>query len=396
MISDMTATSKPLASSPVPAVFSDDNAPVSSPPSSPPGFPWESAAVDQGKAVQPQATSAFSVLGKRKALDAISENARPTKRVASANATSTPLTQMQISIGQEVQKICKTCGMEYVPSSAEDRKLHDKYHKQNSEGYDVGKDFVSKTRPGLAFAGAKKGDSICAVDCFDSHHRKRRAQAALEIVQRELGAVDIPKEKIWDVKHCEEDWLLSFEPTHRAYLYVRGVKCIGFLLVKKIKEAYSVVEPASSTRDHDQTCSGLQKKATGALATLKARDETKQEQLKQPIQLSTQSSPALLGVSRIWTSPTHRHQNIASTLLDAALKDYNERAKRNNKDKANIASGVDPDIIADSLRMINDKRPNMEKAESKDMVAFSQPTEAGTRLARRWFGRNWGWSVYVE
>jgi len=32
----------------------------------------------------------------------------------------------------------------------------------------------------------------------------------------------------------------------------------------------------------------------------------------------------------------------------------------------------------------------------KGMVAFSQPTESGARLAREWFGMQSGWSVYVD
>jgi N-acetyltransferase len=31
-----------------------------------------------------------------------------------------------------------------------------------------------------------------------------------------------------------------------------------------------------------------------------------------------------------------------------------------------------------------------------EMIAFSQPTESGARLARKWFGKESGWHVYAE
>jgi hypothetical protein len=32
----------------------------------------------------------------------------------------------------------------------------------------------------------------------------------------------------------------------------------------------------------------------------------------------------------------------------------------------------------------------------KERVAFSQPTESGGNLARKWFGRQSGWHVYID
>jgi hypothetical protein len=33
---------------------------------------------------------------------------------------------------------------------------------------------------------------------------------------------------------------------------------------------------------------------------------------------------------------------------------------------------------------------------TKDQVAFSQPTDAGARLARKWTGKKYGWLVYID
>jgi len=45
---------------------------------------------------------------------------------------------------------------------------------------------------------------------------------------------------------------------------------------------------------------------------------------------------------------------------------------------------------------LDDKVKDLECSRCKEAVAFSQPTEAGARLARRWFGKLYGWGVYVE
>ncbi|KXL47215.1 hypothetical protein M433DRAFT_64399 [Acidomyces richmondensis BFW] len=284
--------------------------------------------------------NAFSVLGKRKALAPISNDTRPSNKHGrlSSKREATSLTQMQISLGQEVQKKCKTCGMEYVLSSVEDRRLHDKYHKQNTEGCEVGKDFVQKSRAHTAFEGARSGDRICVVDNSDTYARRKKALAALEIVQREMGAVPISEKQIWGVKGAGVP-TDDTEPRCAAYMYIRNNKCIGFLLVERIMEAQRVVAPPTSRAEE------------GMLARAESC----------PIQLSAMKYPALIGVSRIWTSPSHRHQNIATTLA----------------------------VQVGHLQSLGNDL-------GKEDLAFSQPTEAGARLARKWFGKPYGWMVYVD
>lgn len=372
--SDDTIPSTPLASDE--PIFSDD-APnrASSPPSSPPGFPWEneneSLHQSPSKPTKP-AISAFSVLGKRKALSQLNDNARAPKKVAfaaSAKNEDRPLTQMQISLGQEVQKKCKECGMEYIASSAEDRKLHDKYHKQNAEGYDVGKDFLGKSREGTVFDAPTAGDAMVMVDGSDSIWRRRRAKAALDVVQRELGAVEIPEEQLWNDKarHTTD---ATQAKRYRVYMYIRGTKCVGVLLAERIVSAHAVVEPPSTPKDELPVASSKVKKLS-SLAALRARRASaeKEDQVARPIQLSAKGSPAALGISRIWTSPKHRGQGIANTLLDLAL-----------------AQHPIPDCSS------SDKG----EGAGQGLVAFSQPTDAGAKLARRWFGKRFGWLVYVD
>jgi N-acetyltransferase len=376
-------------------VFSDEPFAASSPPSSPPEFPWEESASKKyhGTPSKPERSiiSAFSVLGKRKALTSINDNARSTKRQPSiaAKKDGKPLTQMQISLGQEVQKKCKDCGMEYIASSDEDRKLHDKYHKQNVEGYDVGKEFLTKAREGTVFETSKKGDSIAAVNGHDNIWRRKRARAALDVVQRELGAVDIPDKQLWDpvCQHLRNE---SNTSRHTVYMYVRQNKCIGLLLVEQIVEGNKVVQPAPKRPRAED---GAAKPNMSALERLRAKRALQKEESEaepQPIQLATKSSPASLGVSRIWTSPSHRGQGIAQCLLDRALEHHNTRITQ--RDAANEAA-VDRSKLDSDRTLPAPSQQHMELI-TKDHVAFSQPTEIGAKLARKWTGKKHGWLVY--
>jgi len=387
-----------LLSTPPPsdkAVFSDGPKDVSSPPSSPPGFPWEQRNDDDDRTETSPAPAmnAFSVLGKRKALKSISDNACPSKKQGrlSSRREATSLTQMQISLGQEVQKKCKKCGMEYVSSSIEDRKLHDKYHKQNTEGFEVGKDFVRKSRAHTVFEGAMSGDRICVIDRNDTYARRKKALAALEIVQRELGAVSIPEKQIWGVKGADlpPD---HTEPRCKAYMYIRDNKCVGFLLVERIAEAQRVVAPPASAAEKAELRS---KSSMSAMEALKARKRAEEGVLARtascPIHLSTTKYPASMGVSRLWTSPTHRHQNVATTLLDTALADHNQRAKRSQR--LEVEHG-ELSVYPRTALVGQLELPRYDGG--KENLAFSQPTEAGARLARKWFGKTYGWMVYID
>jgi N-acetyltransferase len=300
---------------------------------------------------------------------------------------------MQISLGQEVQKKCKACGMEYIASSDEDRKLHDMYHKQNLEGYDVGKDFLSKGRAGSVFKTSKKGDEIAAVDGHDNFWRRKRARAALDVVQRELGAVDIPDDQLWD-KETVHAMSKVGASRHTVYMYVRQSKCVGFLLVEHISEGKKVLEPAKPPSAKDTPPSTAK---TSALERLRARRALQEQEdniiADQPIRVATKSSPAKLGVSRIWTAPTHRGQGIANALLDQAIEHYNERVSEHNSTNSIDANPAQQDSVADKPKEVT--TDDLEPI-SKDQVAFSQPTDAGAKLARKWFGKKYGWLVYVD
>lgn len=283
--------------------------------------------------------------------------------------------------------------MEYIASSEEDRKLHDMYHKQNLEGYDVGKDFLSKGREGSVFKTARKGDEIAAVDGHDNVWRRKRARAALDVVQRELGAVDIPDDQLWD-KETVHAMLKVGASRHTVYMYVRQSKCVGFLLVEHINEGKKVLEPVKTSPTKDAPPSTTK---TSALERLRARRALQEEEnnsiASQPIRIATKSSPAKLGISRIWTAPTHRGQGIANALLNQAIEHYNERVSEHNSTSTIDANPSQQESVAEKPKQ---ETTDILESISKDQVAFSQPTDAGAKLARKWFGKKYGWLVYVD
>lgn len=297
---------------------------------------------------------------------------------------------MQISLGQEVQKKCKSCGMEYIASSEEDRKLHDKYHKQNVEGYDLGKEFLSKSGADSVFKTTKKGDDIVAVDAQDAPWRRKRARTALDVVQRELGAVEIPHNQLW-----EKDTELATPHSssrHTVYMYVRQSRCIGLLLVEQITEGRKVLEPAKCPLTKEVPAN-TKMSALERLRARRALQEQEESNAKdQPIRLTTKPAPARLGISRIWTSPSQRGQGVAKTLLDTAVQHFNERIDRHNTEKASVDGKPQESRLHDTAQATKLSTEHI----TKDHIAFSQPTEAGTKLARKWTGRKYGWLVYVQ
>jgi N-acetyltransferase len=178
-------------------------------------------------------------------------------------------------------------------------------------------------------------------------------------------------------------------------MYVRHTKCVGFLLVEHIHEGKKVLEPAKPASAKDAP-PGTAK--TSALERLRARRAQQEKEDKdvpagQPIRVATKSSPAKLGISRIWTAPTHRGQGIANSLLDHAVQHYNERVSEHKIARSIDADRTEKDPLAD--------KPKQQTTDgldiiSKDQVAFSQPTDAGAKLARKWFGKKYGWLVYVD
>lgn len=377
-LDDDPASSSTLPSSPPrsdPALFSD-NAPVASPPSSPP--PQLLLSPPPPTARKP----AFSFLKrKRSAHDAATlESANEPLSDTTNNVLKIPprpvkkprLTQMQIDLGGEIRKTCPSCRMEYIPSNKEDAALHKEFHSMNVGGVDLGKGFSKY--PGLnrihSIKGSlRDGETIAIIDRRSSSSAKKKVRKVLEVVNAELSATDLDDEQLWGGIITDSSAAPSAAPPtqpqpwkkkrkayksgadkradrFKAFLYFDGDNCVGLCLAEKITTACRVLIDHPPSQIADQ-----QNPETTPQLTFKSSS----------ISCAPTPDPALLGISRIWTSKSHRGRDIAVHMLECA---------RNN-----FFFGV---------------------LVPKDRVAFSQPTESGGKLARRWFGAEEGWMVYRE
>ena len=344
------------------ALFSDHathEPDVESPPSSPPAV--------LSSPPPPARKPAFSFLKRKKSAreDGPSDSSSEPLSHTTPNVVRLPrpakklrLTQMQIDLGGEVRKTCKTCGMEYIPSNKEDAALHKEFHDMNVGGVDLGKGFLKdagSSRVPSSRVSLREGETIVVVDRRGSGTAKKKARKVLEVVNTELSAADVDDEQLWG---GVESSVPALKPRtgrkckssrggpdkrgdrFKVFLYLDGDNCIGFCLAEKISAACRVVDS-------------------------EAGQESCERAIPIPKSSSISCSPtavvALLGISRIWTSRSHRGRGIASDLLDYA--------------RGNFFYGMEV---------------------PKDLVAFSQPTESGGRLAKRWYQAETGWLVYTE
>lgn len=303
------------------AASSDVPSPQSTPPSSPPALKCEDA---------PHLSPGAKTSG------VLSETTSNPRRFPKPKSVAKKrYTQLQIDLGQSITRHCKTCGMDYVTSNAEDVALHQKYHALNIGGVDVGKTFADSesVRKYKVWSGQTlSGPESCVVAIGRKAEKmlRNKVRRALDVATRELGAVEITDEELWSCitpentpEHCHVD-------RYKAFLYVRSGKCVGLCLVEQVFKAHTVLSPGKMGPGWNIT-------------------------------LSEDESSVSLGVSRIWTSNALRKQGIATRLLECARR--------------NFWYGL---------------------SVQKEEVAFSQPTDSGGLLAQSWFGHAAGWHVYVD
>ncbi|KAG9963879.1 hypothetical protein KCU61_g3313, partial [Aureobasidium melanogenum] len=308
------------------AAFSDENVPTSTPPSSPPSLAISPKAVSQER------NRSISYVGK------------PVPAAKSSRTTSKPLVQMQLNFGQSMRKTCKECRMEYVPSAPEDVALHKKFHSQHVNGVPMDRDFLTKVK-------AEKADP---------KHWLRKSRAVFDMATADLGAVDIPDEKLWgspsaasSARNQRTDTIDEKNDRYKLYLYVDNGRCVGLCLAEEIQKAFKVIEPKKKAKveKEGEAQEAEEEKETPDLGKVRSTEL---------LSISEETDAAAIGISQIWTSRGSRKKGIARALLKCVAKTF------------------------------------LPKVTSKDMVAFSQPTEMGTALARRWFGQEYGWHVYVD
>ncbi len=319
------------------------------PPSSPPPPRVSPPAV---KARKPT----FSFL-KRKH-DAMREESEPLGEVInSSTRTSVPpkkqqtLHQMQLDLGGPTRKTCAECGMEYVLANEEDATLHRMFHNMNSEGVELGKTFM-KSAMKWVYEVAHIAGSVVVVDRKISPSARKVVQKVLGTVNKELSAVDIDDAVLWSqrilddqdsgsaIKQSDSERRNDHKSDrYKVFLHVKDGKCVGLCLAERITKAHRV-KGAKKPSGTGQMLSGVQSSS---------------------VSMEAETIPAVVGVSRIWTSKSFRRKGIANNLLECVMSHF--------------IYGMEID---------------------KDELAFSQPTESGGQLARAWYGEDSGWLVYHE
>lgn len=269
--------------------------------------------------------------------------------------------------------------MEYIPSNTEDAKLHTIFHNASVGGANVPRALLErarsvrscgrKSRTGDIASGSSKNtsearDLVVEVDRKDPLAARNLVGKVLEVVETELGAVRIETEELWSqvvikiaiissgtIPLPMTTTLISGSPTHPGSYPPREVhRRPTFPRYDKYK-AYLYIQ--------NNKCLGL---------CLAERIFEAHKVLPQITCLNSSSisicqdkSPAVVGISRIWVSREHRGAGIARELLETARQYF--------------AGGL---------------------AVPKEMMAFSQPTESGIKLATAWFNNSHGWLVYTE
>ena len=325
-------------------------------------------------------SKAFSFIGRRNTRAKVGVRAKAPLQKQNRRSQ---LTQLRIDLGNEVRKTCRICGMDYIASNAEDAALHKRFHSMNVGGVDVPKWFVdgggnSDAAPKRLWSkgahGAGAAVSVVVVDRRDSAATRNVAMKVIDIANKELSAVQLDDKELWgrvgmadDVKHGKEgdktmiglesgrqkdmtaektglekdrwDRISKGADRYKAYLYLHGQKCVGLCLAERISKACRIL-PSTQAKE-----ASIQSRTSGQ--TVSAL-------------LDEAAHPAIMGVSRIWTSSKHRRQGIAKKLLDCAANTF---------------------LYGMTIE--------------RDLVAFSQPTEYGYRLASNWFGKTDGWHIYT-
>ncbi|KAA8645472.1 ESCO family N-acetyltransferase [Aspergillus tanneri] len=246
------------------------------------------------------------------------------------------LKQMQIDLGHEVRRTCATCGMEYVPSNSEDASLHKKFHDMNSTGVDLGKAFMRANASRWVYEATRFEEGyVVIVDRKASPTAKNQAKKVLEVIGKELSSPEIQDEVLWSQveapKHLRKNGSSEKVDRYKVFLHMKDSRCVGACLTERIWESRPVEKPSAAQNGTD--------------SAVTVREET---------------HPAIVGISRIWTSGSSRRKGIAMDLLDCVV--------------SNFIYGMEI---------------------PKEQMAFSQPTGSGKALAQSFFGDE-EWHVYEE
>ncbi|KAL1953782.1 hypothetical protein VTO42DRAFT_2279 [Malbranchea cinnamomea] len=257
------------------------------------------------------------------------------------------LKQTRIDLGGDVRKTCPGCGMEYIPSNEEDVALHKKFHDSSSNGVELGKAFVKANASRWVYEATRFDEGyVVIVDRKSSPSAKNQAKRVLEVVNKELSAAEIDDATLWSQtappKRLRKNGASEVVDRFKVFLHMKDSKCVGLCLTERIWEAHPVKRNANKTANGKKNT--LQNSANSSSITV-----------------TDQVDPAVVGISRVWTSASSRRKGIAMDLLDCVVTNY--------------FYGVEI---------------------PKSQIAFSQPTESGCRLLEAFYGPDEVWHIYKE
>ena len=278
-----------------------------------------------------------------------------------SNGPPKSLTQTRLDFGQSLAPVtcpAPDCAMTYTPSNESDTALHNMYHNRHNSGIELGKPFL-KSAMKWCYEVPNIPGSVVVVDRKISLPSRKVVQKVLEVVNKELGSVDISEEELWSQRPVPGDVDETRKcDRYKAFLHVIDGKCVAIALAERISKCYRVL-PASTLELSDKM--DLDTNTGGAPAAQVSHYPTPSPVEHHALKLSTESHHAVVGVSRIWTSRSFRRKGIANNLLDCVVNQF---------------------IYGMEI--------------GREEIAFSQPTDAGATLARAWFDEPTGWGVYVE
>ena len=274
--------------------------------------------------------------------------------------TKVPTKQLFLDLGQKSfgHVTCATCGLLYAKGEREDERTHAAYHAAHVEAEgSAPSDAVSKVRDrkfgiacprrwGFESAAWRSPDgSEWVVVCGRRDHAKRRA-VALKIaahVERMLG--------------MRAGWALENEKA-KMFVRVAGDRAVGALIAEPVSGAFRTVpETRGDAIQHERENANKRENANAQKKHRHGDEDDERDAVfhRSITRRGDARERATLGVRALWTHPARRRCGVASQLLDTARHGMT----------AGYVSG-------------------------ERECAFTQPTEAGKRFARKACGREDG------
>ena len=282
------------------------------------------------------------------------------------------LQQMYLDLGQRnfgKQTVCNICGMLFVHGVEEDAKEHERICKEVREGVAfqlqrtacrVVAEFGSSSSgshprhhnciTSAAGGGTKRASSpkdteggyIIEVRPTDSYALRQKVAAVMAIVDKELGFVDHSSNShttstVDDGKHKpkKQPSTTKGRPAPTVFLYIRQKRIVGLVSAEITRQAYRLLLVNNNNNNNNSSSSN------------EGKQEPQRRHHHPQHERSTQAYRAMIGIHKLWVHSRVRNQSLATRLMDAV--------------RARMVFGT---------------------VVPSDLVAFSSPTEAGTRFAQ--------------